>query len=112
MAVWTIKSGSNSGTQLVGCKIAETQGGGITTYQFIPLGTHGGGPTTTTNPPSFTGVSFNGRTDWSISSSISPPLSPPNGSAWSGSCSNGASRLEEEPGTWAAESGGSGAEEC
>src|SRR5215204_4387653 len=111
MATWTIKSGTGSGTSLVNYRIVVTQTGPpptqITTYKFLPPKGDGDTPygTTTSSPPSFTGMTIGTQT-WTVRGGSTPPFPPPKDSTWSGSCDDGVSLLGADPGTWAAESGG------
>lgn len=105
MTIWTIQSGTGSGTALVGCIIVATHTAGITNYKFLRVGATAG-PTTVISPPEFIGVHYLGY-KWRIYSGMTPPKDPPKGTLWKGTCDteDGAN----DSGTWQAEAtGGTG----
>ena len=109
MAVWTIKrGGSGSGRHLEGCRIVVTHSGGLITYQFLPPLGLGSGPlgSSTISPPNIKGISYQEK-KWDISSITTPPLNPLPKTKWDGSCFD-TTEIEDDPGTWQAESGGGG----
>jgi hypothetical protein len=109
MAVWTIKSGTGSGTLLVGYRIVDTHSAGHTTYEFLPPVGVGSTPYGTdtvpsADPPSFVGMIFKGQT-WNVGSTTPAPNPAPPGTKWRGSCGNSAIHFND-PGTWTAEASG------
>src|SRR5215207_2467534 len=108
MALWTIQPvGSGSGRALAECRIISTVTSAGIRYRFLPpVGSRALG-TTTSNPPHFHGIPYDGWT-WYVGSNTTPPLHPVPGTMWSGMCDRLAREREDEPGTWTAEATGSG----
>ena len=110
MGHWKIKSGTNSGTSLVGYRIFVTRSGGTTTYKLKPPKAVGDTDLgeTTSSPPSFSGININGQT-WTIGSGTTPTFPPAKPATWSGTCNNGGAQIKQDPGSWNAEAtGGTG----